>query len=124
MARDNKPISNKSSGLISKSQKQNIKDLGKKIDLMIQQVGTLDSKVRSSSAEGNTLNVKVIRELNNVMKSVPDTLQQFSQKILQQSKLARQQPQKGKYNDAFRKKRAKAKKKKNTLKSKSKNSWG
>ncbi|SPR06913.1 Sca4 family protein [Orientia tsutsugamushi] len=115
MAPDNKPINNKSSGLISKSQEQNIKDLGKKIDLMIQQVDTLDSKMRSRSAEGNTLNVKVIRALNNVMKSVPETLQQFSQEILQQSKLARQQPQKGQYNDAFRKKRAEAKEKKEQL---------
>nr|WP_064591428.1 Sca4 family protein [Orientia tsutsugamushi] len=115
MAPDNKPINNKSSGLISKSQEQNIKDLGKKIDLMIQQVDTLDSKMRSRSAEGNTLDVKVIRALNNVMKSVPDTLQQFSQEILQQSKLARQQPQKGQYNDAFRKKRAEAKEKKEHL---------
>ncbi|KJV76504.1 Sca4 family protein [Orientia tsutsugamushi] len=115
MAPDNKPINNKSSGLISKSQEQNIKDLGKKIDLMIQQVDTLDSKMRSRSAEGNTLNVKVIRALNNVMKSVPETLQQFSQEILQQSKLARQQPQKGQYNDAFRKKRAEAKEKKEHL---------
>ncbi|WP_371220306.1 Sca4 family protein [Orientia tsutsugamushi] len=115
MAPDNKPINNKSSGLISKSQEQNIKDLGKKIDLMIQQVDTLDSKMRLRSAEGNTLNVKVIRALNNVMKSVPETLQQFSQEILQQSKLARKQPQKGQYNDAFRKKRADAKEKKEHL---------
>ncbi|BAG40292.1 cell surface antigen [Orientia tsutsugamushi str. Ikeda] len=115
MAPDNKPINNKSSGLISKSQEQNIKDLGKKIDLMIQQVDTLDSKMRSRSAECNTLNVKVIRALNNVMKSVPETLQQFSQEILHQSKLARQQPQKGQYNDAFRKKRAEAKEKKEHL---------
>ncbi|WP_371253769.1 Sca4 family protein [Orientia tsutsugamushi] len=115
MAPDNKPINNKSSGLISKSQEQNIQDLGKKIDLMIQQVDTLDSKMRSRSAEGNALNVKVIRALNNVMKSVPETLQQFSQEILQQSKLARQQPQKGQYNDAFRKKRAEAKEKKEHL---------
>ncbi|WP_371218544.1 Sca4 family protein [Orientia tsutsugamushi] len=115
MAPDNKPINNKSSGLISKSQEQNIKDLGKKIDLMIQQVDTLDSKMRSRSAEGNTLDVKVIRALNNVMKSVPETLQQFSQEILQESKLARQQPQKGQYNDAFRKKRAEAKEKKEQL---------
>ncbi|KJV55432.1 Sca4 family protein [Orientia tsutsugamushi] len=115
MAPDNKPINNKSSGLISKSQEQNIKDLGKKIDLMIQQVDTLDSKMRSRSAEGNTLDVKVIRALNNVMKSVPETLQQFSQEILQQSKLARQQPQNGQYNDAFRKKRAEAKEKKERL---------
>ncbi|WP_342638844.1 Sca4 family protein [Orientia tsutsugamushi] len=115
MAPDNKPINNKSSGLISKSQEQNIKDLGKKIDLMIQQVDTLDSKMRSRSAKGNTLDVKVIRALNNVMKSVPETLQQFSQEILQQSKLARQQPQKGQYNDAFRKKRAEAKEKKEHL---------
>nr|WP_245406872.1 hypothetical protein [Orientia tsutsugamushi] len=124
MAPDNKPINNKSSDLISKSQEQNIKDLGKKIDLMIQQVDTLDSKIRSRSAEGNALNVEVIRALNNVMKNVTETLQQFSQEILQQSKLARQQPQKGPYNDAFRKKRAEAKEKKHTLKSKSKNSWG
>ncbi|WP_342637759.1 Sca4 family protein [Orientia tsutsugamushi] len=115
MAPDNKPINNKSSGLISKSQEQNIKDLGKKIDLMIQQVDTLDRKMRSRSAEGNTLDVKVIRALNNVMKSVPETLQQFSQEILHQSKLARQQPQKGQYNDAFRKKRAEAKEKKEQL---------
>ncbi|KJV74243.1 cell surface protein [Orientia tsutsugamushi] len=115
MAPDNKPINNKSSGLISKSQEQNIKDLGEKIDLMIQQVDTLDSKMRSRSAEGNTLDVKVIRALNNVMKSVPETLQQFSQEILQQSKLARQQPQKGQYNDAFRNKRAEAKEKKEHL---------
>ncbi|KJW01907.1 cell surface antigen domain protein [Orientia tsutsugamushi str. Sido] len=115
MAPDNKPINTKSSGLISKSQEQNIKDLGKKIDLMIQQIDTLDSKMRSRSAEGSALNVKVIRALNNVMKSVPETLQEFSQEILQQSKLARQQPQKGQYNDDFRKKRADAKEKKEHL---------
>ncbi|WP_371223361.1 Sca4 family protein [Orientia tsutsugamushi] len=115
MAPDNKPINNKSSVLISKSQEQNIKELGKKIDLMIQQVDTLDSKMRLRLAEGNTLNVKVIKALNNVMKSVPATLQQFSQEILHQSKLARQQPQKGQYNDAFRKKRADAKEKKEHL---------
>ncbi|KJV56095.1 surface antigen family protein [Orientia chuto str. Dubai] len=111
MAPDKKSID----GSTSKVAEQKIKEVGNKIDLMLQKIDSLSNKVKLMKTTENA-KVEIIRGVKDLMELTPQVLQEFLQEILSQSKIARQPPSKGQYNDEdFLRKRASAKEKKEYL---------